>query len=119
MSSPAASSRGSSESHARTASLTPTVYYEKESFKTFQDRVFQLCEEVLAPPNSQITVEKMRGGSYDRVIAITWTSNDDCKGHHFILRVLRDWPVSIGRHLGPLKLLHQQGRIRAGGGQVR
>ncbi|KAJ5720282.1 uncharacterized protein N7483_008216 [Penicillium malachiteum] len=111
MSSPTSPSTGSSGSCTRTDSHTSTVYFEQESFKKFQDRVFQLCEEVLAPPNSQITVERMKGGSYNRVVAITWTGNDDCKTHRFILRVPRHWPVSLGRHLGPLNILHQQGQI--------
>ncbi|KAJ6024871.1 hypothetical protein N7540_005668 [Penicillium herquei] len=110
MSSPAASPTASSGSFARTDSHTLTVDFGQEPFKTFQGRVIQLCG-VIAPPNSQITVERMKGGTYNRVVAITWTGKDDCKAHHFILRVPRDWPVSLGRHLGPLHILHQQGQF--------
>ncbi|KAF2682001.1 hypothetical protein K458DRAFT_456465 [Lentithecium fluviatile CBS 122367] len=62
-------------------SSTSTIEYEHEPFDTFQHKVLQLCEAQFGLQN--ITVERMTGGSFNRIIGVTvaptqpkkWTSH--------------------------------------------
>jgi hypothetical protein len=51
------------------ASTSSTVYYRQEPFHVFRERVARLCEREF--DNATVTIERMKGGTYNRVTAIT------------------------------------------------
>jgi hypothetical protein len=71
----------SSESGCSTSS---TYKYTQESFDTFKLKVIQLCHEIGYGEPSE--VERMEGGSYNRIIGLTFASRNQ---QRFILRIPR------------------------------
>jgi hypothetical protein len=55
------------------ASEASTILYDQEPFDTFQKKVAELAES-LFPSKPAISVEHMKGGSYNRVIGFTVTA---------------------------------------------
>jgi hypothetical protein len=51
-------------------SETSTVYHEHECFETFQHKVAELVASKLNPDNKSIRIERMKGGSYNRVVGV-------------------------------------------------
>jgi hypothetical protein len=49
-------------------SETSTVCYEHECFETFQHKVAELVASKLNPDSKSIRIERMKGGSYNRVV---------------------------------------------------
>ncbi|KAF1829105.1 hypothetical protein BDW02DRAFT_583970 [Decorospora gaudefroyi] len=54
-----------------TAATTSTVLHEQEPFETFKSRVALLCFHEFG--NATVIIERMRGGTYNRITAITVT----------------------------------------------
>jgi hypothetical protein len=74
-----------SSAHSSSACSTSSTYkYEQESFDTFKLKVIQLCHEIGYGEPSE--VERMEGGSYNRIIGLTFASRDQ---QRFILRIPR------------------------------
>jgi hypothetical protein len=71
--------------HSSSACSTSSTYkYEQESFDTFKLKVIQLCHEIGYGEPSE--VERMEGGSYNRIISLTFASRVQ---QRFILRIPR------------------------------
>lgn len=77
-------------------SQTSTLEYGQESFETFKDRVSTLCTSLWpSVPAEAITIERMRGGSSNRVIGITFSkrpenpSDDEPVVEKYVLRIPR------------------------------
>jgi aminoglycoside phosphotransferase (APT) family kinase protein len=51
-------------------SETSTIRYEHEPFQTFQHKVAKLAAEVLHSTASDISIEHMKGGTYNRVVDV-------------------------------------------------
>lgn len=67
-----------------------------------------LCQAVLPPPKDYITVERLLGGGYNRIIGVLSTSEDNSSPREYILRVPRFPFNQIERDLAPLQLLSKQ-----------
>jgi hypothetical protein len=52
-------------------SLTSTLIHQQEPFETFRRRVRQLCAAEFS--NATVHIERLRGGTYNRITAITVT----------------------------------------------
>jgi hypothetical protein len=57
-----------------TASVTSTVHHEHEPFETFQHKAVQLIARVMGRRSSDIQVQHMKGGTFNRVVAVTVSS---------------------------------------------
>jgi hypothetical protein len=51
-------------------SETSTIHDEDEPFDTFQHEVAKLLEDVIHPVLSDIKIERMKGGTYNRVVGV-------------------------------------------------
>lgn len=95
-----------SSSDSESASDSSTIVYNHEPFEAFKIRVFQLCQDVFAPiSNEEISLERLRGGGFNRIIGISITKSPS---RQYILRVPRFEAVQLNRDLGPLYLLGRQ-----------
>ncbi|TDL14764.1 hypothetical protein BD410DRAFT_796960 [Rickenella mellea] len=93
---PSESDSNSDVSDDTEASETSTIMYSQESFETYKDRVTLLLASLLpqtiaSPP----TINRLQGGSYNRVVGITLTSTcpeiqNKSQDEELILRVPRD-----------------------------
>lgn len=85
-----------STSQSRRTSRTSTIRYTQESFSTFKDRVGALCASLWpSTPLSEITIERMNGGAYNRVIGITMPAIS--KEQPEAKRVVRKYVLRIPR----------------------
>lgn len=87
---PVADGDGNEHDVGPSVSQTSTVQYDQETFATFKDKVQQLCLEVfpLAKPE-HLKIERMRGGSHNRIIGITISDPQSGNEEKYILRVPR------------------------------
>ncbi|KAF1952787.1 hypothetical protein CC80DRAFT_478844, partial [Byssothecium circinans] len=69
-------------------SNTSTQEYQQEPFSTFQHKVKKLCEKEF--DTSDIEVEYMKGGSFNRVVGVTVTSPKTEKNGQYVVRISRD-----------------------------
>lgn len=74
----------SADSGCARSTNSSTYEYSQESFETFKDKVVQLCFEIGWGEPSQ--VERMRGGSFNRVIGLTFSTRQP---KDYILRIPR------------------------------
>lgn len=101
-------------SEVDSASDSSTVVYDHEPFETFQTRALRLCQSVLAPGAGVVSIEKMQGGGFNRIIGVTVTSSDASKRpvlEQYILRIPRFEAAQLNRDLAPLKLLRRVSQI--------
>lgn len=99
-----------STSVSRRHSRTSTFRYTQEPFFTFKDRVIDLCTTLWPDvPSESIVVERLRGGSYNRVIGITVPSipgerSEDglVTGSEYVLRIPRAKNSEIDQELATL-----------------
>lgn len=103
---PESESEVESELELESESDSSTVVYDHESFETFKARVLELCQTVLAPSSSQISIERLRGGGFNRIIGISIISNESPAASQYILRVPRFEAAQLDRDLAPLQLLY-------------
>ncbi|KNG44655.1 hypothetical protein DDE82_003299 [Stemphylium lycopersici] len=54
------------------ASVTSTIFHQQEPFGDFKNRVERLCSGKF--PNASVSIERLRGGTYNRITAITVTT---------------------------------------------
>jgi len=101
-----------SEVEAESQSDSSTVVYDHEPFETFKARVLELCQTVLAPSNSEISIERMHGGGFNRIIGVSVTSSESPAVSQYVLRVPRFEVAQLNRDLAPLQLLHQRSKIK-------
>ncbi|KAL4946725.1 kinase-like domain-containing protein [Aspergillus oleicola] len=88
-----------------------TVIYDHEPFEIFKARVLKLAQTVLNPANGEISIERMHGGGFNRIIGVSVTSDNGPATGQYVLRVSRFEAASLERDLAPLQLLRQQSEI--------
>ncbi|CRG85365.1 hypothetical protein PISL3812_02451 [Talaromyces islandicus] len=52
-----------------------SAVYDPEPFETFHVRVLELSKSVLIPANGNISVERMRGGGFNRIVGVSLLSH--------------------------------------------
>jgi aminoglycoside phosphotransferase (APT) family kinase protein len=100
------------ESEVESESDSSTVVYGHEPFETFKVRVLGLCQTVLAPSNAQISIERMHGGGFNRIIGVSVTTSESPTVSHYIVRIPRFEVAQLDRELAPLQLLRQRSTIK-------
>ncbi|KAF2109364.1 hypothetical protein BDV96DRAFT_502540 [Lophiotrema nucula] len=76
------------ECDAQTESETSTVEYEHEPYETFKDKARQLIVGLF--PHSIIEVERLQGGSFNRVIGVSVSSKTSSKHSRPIKKFFQD-----------------------------
>ncbi|KAK3323755.1 kinase-like domain-containing protein [Cercophora scortea] len=115
MSSPSGSIPRSDDSDDRDSSSvyseTSTLVWDHEAFDTFQSRVLDLAVTTLWPGTAvdDITVERLRGGGYNRIIGLS-RAHDDGQTH-YILRIPRMDSARIENEVATLRFIQQRTRI--------
>ncbi|TAQ90605.1 hypothetical protein B7494_g1058 [Chlorociboria aeruginascens] len=94
------------KSEVESESDSSTVFYDHEPFETFSARGLELCQTVPAPSNSQISIERMHEGGFNRIIGVSITTNESLAVSQYILRIPRFEVAQLNRDLAPLQLLH-------------
>ncbi|OJJ46471.1 hypothetical protein ASPZODRAFT_142285 [Penicilliopsis zonata CBS 506.65] len=94
-----------------------TLVYSQEPFETFKLRALKLCEAVLgAAASGEVSIERMRGGGFNRVIAVSVAGHEDGNQEsvvkQYILRIPRFEIRQIVDDLAPLQLLRQESTIQ-------
>jgi len=100
------------ESEVESESDPSTVVYNHEPFETFKTRALELCQTVLAPSNGEISIERMHGGGFNRIIGVSVTTSESPAVSQYILRVPRFEVAQLDRDLAPLQLLRQRSKIK-------
>lgn len=100
------------ESEMESESDSSTVVYDHEAFETFKVRVLELCQTVLAPLKGEISVERMHGGGFNRIIGISVVSNESPTISQYIIRIPRFEATQLDRDLAPLQLLRQRSKLK-------
>ncbi|KAF2128996.1 hypothetical protein P153DRAFT_431812 [Dothidotthia symphoricarpi CBS 119687] len=91
-----------------TTSTTSTTQWAHEPFTTFHPRVLSLAHTLwpLAPPSS-ITIERMQGGGYNRIIGIAIPS----LGVNCVLRIPRMDAARLDRDVAALRYVGDMGGV--------
>ncbi|CZS99750.1 uncharacterized protein RAG0_08064 [Rhynchosporium agropyri] len=111
VSSPSRTPDPAEDSDSNSGSVTSTIVYGYEPFDTYQDRIRKLCEAVLEPLGAAISVERMHGGGFNRIIGIHLVSNKSATCR-YIIRVPRLEAAQLNRDLAPLQLLRHRSNLR-------
>lgn len=82
-------SNSSANSYASNVSQTSTVEFEHEPFEQYVSRVRQLCDRLWPSADATFAIERLRGGSFNRIIGITSPSVSSSVGGRYVLRVPR------------------------------
>ncbi|KAK0654013.1 hypothetical protein QBC41DRAFT_386787 [Cercophora samala] len=90
---------------------TESVINQVEPFETYQHRVLTLAQTVVWPDASpeEITVERLGGGSYNRIIGITRYARPGSEAIQYILRIpwWHDEKTSVENEVAPIRYLKQ------------
>ncbi|KAL4796819.1 hypothetical protein BDV19DRAFT_360501 [Aspergillus venezuelensis] len=100
-----------SDSDTNSQSDPSTLVYDHEPFDTFKTRVLKLASNVFNTANATISIERMQGGGFNRIIGISVASETGASTGQYILRIPRFEAASLNRDLAPLQLLRQQSEI--------
>jgi hypothetical protein len=100
------------ESEGESKSDSSTVVYDHEPFETFKARVLELCQQVLGPPKGEISIKRMHGGGFNRIVGISVTSSGSPTASQYVLRVPRFDAARLDRDLAPLQLLLRRSKIK-------
>lgn len=110
-------SSGASTPELRRSSSS-TARYQQEPFSKFQDRVKNLCATLWPDtPTDEIKIERMRGGSYNRVIKITVSGErkESPKGRsiggEYVLRIPRGRISQIEQELAAIFYVREKTKI--------
>lgn len=96
---------------AESDSDSSTVVYDQEPFETFQARVLELSQYVLGV-NGNISVERMHGGGFNRIIGVSVAGNERPTASQYILRIPLFEAAQLDRDLAPLQLLRERSKIQ-------
>ncbi|KAJ5107639.1 hypothetical protein N7456_004314 [Penicillium angulare] len=89
-------------------SSTSTISYGHEPFATFKKRVLQLCHTTLGTSDAKFTIERMRGGSFNRVIGISVVDGQKPLIDRYVLRIPRFDDANLANNIAPLKFLRER-----------
>ncbi|KAI4186008.1 MAG: hypothetical protein LQ348_004286 [Seirophora lacunosa] len=70
-------------------SESSSLRYDHEPFDQYTSKVRDLCRKLWPSATEDFVIERLRGGSYNRIIGITTPSSAGDPGSHYILRVPR------------------------------
>ena len=102
---------GSSGSSRSGVSDTSTLVYSHEPYEAYQSKVLQLCHDLWPTLYQQYSLERMKGGSYNRIIGIDGFGTDPLDRTRMILRVPRWEEDRIDREVATLHFLRQRAKI--------
>ena len=97
-----------------THSETSTVEYQQEPFETFQEKARLLAQQTIWPDaqSSDIEVERMAGGNFNRIIGLTLKTRDaDAPDIKVVLRVPRDEDDGNDKDIATLRFVTQNTNI--------
>ncbi|KAL9107023.1 MAG: hypothetical protein Q9227_008059 [Pyrenula ochraceoflavens] len=117
---PAAKSPSMSSSPASSVySDSSSLIYGHETFELFQPRILELCRELWPNvPQDQIEVERMQGGSFNRIISLSIVEGNDTEKkeasatERFILRIPRFKDARIDSDMSILHLASEYVKIK-------
>ncbi|KAL8640409.1 MAG: hypothetical protein Q9226_008751 [Calogaya cf. arnoldii] len=94
-------------------SETSTLVYDHETWSDFVPRVHQLCRQLWpsASEDEEFVVEKLKGGSYNRIIGIETPSSTGAAHGSYILRIPRYEFAQQAREIAILRYVRQQTSI--------
>jgi len=111
------SSPSGSGSQTGDGSPSSSVVYDHEPFIAFNSRVLDLATSTIWPgsPSTDIRVERLKGGGFNRVIGLARQSPGAQPGDEgqFILRVPRFEAAKVGNQVAILDFIHQHTAIPA------
>ncbi|KAJ6016242.1 hypothetical protein N7540_010833 [Penicillium herquei] len=94
------------------SSESSTLIYSQEPLEIFQNRMIELCQHLFNTSASEIFLERLKGGGFDRITGIVVKSNEESPSSiQYILRVPRFEIVELEYDLVPLKSLRQESNI--------
>lgn len=95
------------------ASDTSTLVYSQEAFETYQDRVREIARTTWhGLEKDQILVERMHGGSYNRVTSISFQTSEMAEPQKYVLRDPRFPDLGpLTDHLAPLQFLYNYPKL--------
>ncbi|KAL2067208.1 hypothetical protein VTL71DRAFT_1632 [Oculimacula yallundae] len=100
-----------SETGSEAGSDSSSVVYDHEPFENFQSRVLELCQTVLGFANGGVSIERMHGGGFNRIIGVSVSSNEGATLSQYVVRVPRFEAAQLEFELAPLRLLSQRKSI--------
>lgn len=69
------------------ASDTSTLVYSQQAFETYQHCVEEIVQKTWPGlEKEQIAVERMHGGSYNRITGISFNAPESKRSQHYVLR---------------------------------
>ncbi len=98
----------SSDSSRTGVSDSSTLVYSHEPYETFQSQVLQLCHDLWPTLYQKYTIERLKGGSYNRIIGINVFGTDPINPARLILRVPRFPDERVDRELATLHFVRQK-----------
>ena len=97
----------SSESSGSGVTDTSTLMYSHEPFETYQSHVLHLCRDLWPTLHQDYIIERMKGGSFNRIIGIDVFGTDPRQPTRLILRVPRDDSDRIDQEVAILQYVQQ------------
>ncbi|KAK5092056.1 hypothetical protein LTR70_009075 [Exophiala xenobiotica] len=103
----------SSISDDNTASDTSTLVYSQEAFETYQDRVKEIAQKTWPGlEKDHISIERMHGGSYNRITGISFQTSESEKPQNYVLRDPRFPDLApLTNQLAPLQFLYNYSKL--------
>ena len=102
---------GSSGSSRSGVSDTSTLVYSHEPYDTYQSKVIQLCHDLWPTLYQEYSLERMKGGSFNRIIGIDGFGTDPLNRTRLILRVPRWEDDRIDREVATLRFIRSRTTI--------
>ena len=93
------------DSDSEYESDSSTIVYDHEPFEKFQTQVLTLCYKLFDKFSDDISVERKRGGGFNRIIGISLVDKENFAVKEYILRVPRFDAAQLDSDLAPLHLL--------------
>lgn len=101
----------SSGSSRTGVSDSSTLVYSHEPYETFQSQVLQLCHDLWPTLYQEYTMERLKGGSDNRIIGIDVSGTDPVNPARLILRVPRFNTDRVDREIATLRFVHQNSKF--------
>ena len=99
---------GSSGSSRSGVSDTSTLMYSQEPYETYRSKVLQLCHDIWPTLYQEYSLERMKGGGYNRIIGLDGFGTDPLSPTRLVLRVPRFDDERVDREVATLNFICQQ-----------
>ena len=87
-------SKCSIRSDSSRVSNTSTLEYDHEPYEQYRSRVEELCHLLWPSATEDFIIERLRGGSFNRIIGITIRASNQEAEDRYILRIRRKYSVA-------------------------